>query len=374
MKRPIFSFIVLFFGITLLAGAQPATTETRAVWLDKSDLFKGQAHLNQLLNNLREANFNTIYVATYFRGYVAYPKSQYLPQSPELKGEDILLWLIPEIHKQGMSAEAWTEYGFYAFHTPDASKTESRGVLLDKFPELTAINETGVPYIHRAQWGDFYSLCPSNPKSHELLIDIFLETIRRYPFDGINLDRIRYPSEKFCFCPYCKEQFQKERGIELRPFPAESTARKTWDQWRQRQTERFVARLAARLRSARPGIAITSAVVPPAEMDSKGQGWYRWLLNGYIDAAVPMLYQADQLEANLKTIRRAVGPQSRVICGLNADGVNPESLLRQITIARRNQCQGIAIWYSGAIADDLPLLKSGPFANPAYSLFRPLTK
>ena len=108
--------------------------------------------------------------------------------------------------------------------------------------------------------------------------------------------------------------------------------------------------------------------------DPKGQGWYSWLRNGYIDAAVPMLYQVDKVEANLKTIRRAVGPDARIICGLNADGVTPESLMHQIAIARTSQCQGIAIWYSGAIADDLPLLSSGPFSNPANPPFRPLTK
>jgi uncharacterized lipoprotein YddW (UPF0748 family) len=368
MKRFILPFIVLF-GTTLLAAAQPATTETRAVWLDKSDLFKGQAHLTQLLDNLHQANFNTVYVATYFRGYVAYPDSQYLPLCPEIKEQNLLSWLIEEIHERGMSTEAWPEYGFYAFHTPDASKTKSRGVLLDKFPELTAIDEAGEPYIRRGQWGDFFSLCPSNPASHELLIKIFLEMMQRFAFDGINLDRIRYPSEEFCFCPYCKEQFKKDTGIDLRPFPPESSVRKSWDYWRKHQTERFVHQLATQLRSARPGVAITSAVVPPDEMNSKGQGWYTWLRKGHIDAAVPMLYQADQLEANLKTIRRAVGPEVKLICGLNADGVSPESLVKQINIARTCKCQGIAIWYSGAIADDLPLLSAGPFVNPAAPLF-----
>ncbi len=373
MKRIILAFIILF-GIPLLGVAQTATTETRAVWVDKSDLFKEQAHLTELLNDLHEANFNTVYVATYFRGYVAYPNSQHLPQYPEMKEKNILSWLIGETHKRGMCAEAWMEYGFYAFHTPDASKTTSRGVLLDKFPQLTAINQAGGLYLHRDRWGDFYSLCPSNPKSHVLLTNIFLEAIQLNPFDGINLDRIRYPTEEFCFCSYCKEQFQKDTGLELRPFPPESSARKTWDYWRKRQTERFIAGLAKQLRSARPGITITSAVVPPGEMDSKGQGWYGWLRNGYIDAAVPMLYQAGQLDANLKTIRRAVGPHAKIICGLNEDDVKPESLVNQITIARGYQCQGIAIWYSGAIEDDLPFLSSGPFSNPAVPLFRPLTK
>jgi len=273
-----------------------------------------------------------------------------------------------------MCAEAWVEYGFYAFHTLNAQKTTSRGILLDKFPQLTAINQTGGIYLHRDQLGDFYSLCPSNPKSHVLLSNIFLETIQLNPFDGINLDRIRYPTEEFCFCSYCKEQFQKDTGIELRAFPPESSVRKTWDYWRKRQTERFISGLAKQLRSAHPGITITSAVVNPGEMDSKGQGWYSWLRKGHIDAAAPMLYQAGQLEVDLKTMRRAVGPQAKIICGLNADGIKPESLLNQIAIARKYQCQGIAIWYSGAIADDLPFLRSGPFSNPALPLFRPLTK
>jgi len=187
------------------AKMQRAVLEERGIWLNRSELFSPKKDLLNFLDELKKAHFTSVYINTYFRGSVIYPDSRYLPQFDEVSEPDVIKWLLPEIKKRGLRAEAWVEYGFYAFHTPDATQTEDRGVFLNKHPELAAVSSDGTPFLHNEKWGDFYSLCPANPRSHELLTGIFLEIMERYPFDGLNLDRIRFPNENFCFALFAKK-------------------------------------------------------------------------------------------------------------------------------------------------------------------------
>jgi len=342
------------------------TVAERGVWLNRSELFAPREELLKLLDDLKAANITSVYINTYFRGCVVYPDSEFLPIFAEASEPDVLSWLIPEIHRRGMRAESWVEYGFYAFHTPDASKTEKRGVFLEKHPELTAVDSSGRDHIHNTQWGDFFSLCPANPKSHELLGNLFVEGIKRYPFDGINLDRMRFPNENFCYCEYCKTQFQKDTGIPLKPYPADSPEYKTFISWRESQLDTFIKTWAPRFRDARPGLKVTMAALPPDMMESHGQNWDHWLEQGWVDAAMPMLYGEKGFEDRIRILSKF--PRwDRIYPGVDAHGLSPEVIQRQIRFLNKEGAQGCVLWYSGQIADDLPGLAAGPFSQPARS-------
>ena len=85
------------------------------------------------------------------------------------------------------------------------------------------IDAKGNKYLHNPTLGDFYTLCPSNPRSHEILGQLMVEMVTKYPVDAMHLDRIRYPEAHFCYCPYCKEHFPKETGVaELKEFAAKT--------------------------------------------------------------------------------------------------------------------------------------------------------
>jgi len=345
-------------------------SEERGLWLNRSELFAPREDLLNFLDELKEAHFTTLYINTYFRGSVIYPDSRYLPRFSGVSEPDVLEWLLPEIKKRGMLSLAWLEYGFYAFHTPDATKTEDKGVFLNKHPELAAVASDGTPYLHNDKWGDFYSLCPANPESHKLLGDLFVEILERYPFDGINLDRIRFPNENFCFCPYCKKHFREDTGIELQVFEKETKEYSEFIRWRKKQLDLFMETYVPKFRKARPGVVITLASLPPEMMESHGQGWDNWMEKGLIDAAMPMLYGEANFENRIQKIKQ-FPHWERIFCGLDAHGLPPEKVLEQIRYLRENGAKGCAIWYSGQIGDDLPGLKAGPFSNPANS---PLVK
>src|SRR5947208_1801511 len=80
------------------------------------------------------------------------------------------------------------------------------GKILDAHPELLSMDFAGRRSIHRS-FGDFYSMCPSNPRTHEILATLYAEAVRKYPCDGLNLDRIRYADTGYCYCDYCKATF-----------------------------------------------------------------------------------------------------------------------------------------------------------------------
>jgi hypothetical protein len=71
---------------------------------------------------------------------------------------------------------------------------------------------------------DFSFCCPNQPENIEKILAIFEEKFAALPFDGVFLDKIRYPSfaqghrpgQGFenvlsCFCPHCLEKYSQER-------------------------------------------------------------------------------------------------------------------------------------------------------------------
>ncbi|MCX7626182.1 MAG: family 10 glycosylhydrolase, partial [Candidatus Sumerlaeaceae bacterium] len=245
--------------------------EFRGIWLPGRDILVSTDSLMRKLDNLARANFNAVFPDAYFRGYVIYPNSKYLPQLPEAKSTDPLAVIVQEAHRRGLQVHAWLEYGFYAYHTPDATKNASMGPWLDAHPELLSVNAKGERYIHNPAWGDFYSMCPSNPRCHELIANIAAEILERYPVEGINLDRIRYAGETYCYCNYCKEHFKKDTGIDLVAFAKGSQEEKRFLEWKRAQLVKAVETIRKRVKGVRPNVILTSYVVPPAEKDNKAQ-------------------------------------------------------------------------------------------------------
>jgi uncharacterized lipoprotein YddW (UPF0748 family) len=118
--------------------------------------------------------------------------------------------------------------------------TTTMGPLLDANPKLAAIDAKGNRYLHNKSLGDYYILCPSNPRSHEILAKLMTEAVTKYPADGLQLDRIRYPSADFCYCDYCREHFQRDTGQVLSNVIPKTDLAKQFLQWKRQQNLRAV--------------------------------------------------------------------------------------------------------------------------------------
>ena len=362
--------------INLETLAQPTTSvvadhsiETRAIWITKDDLYKGKDHMIDLYDQLSSAGFNTVCIPTLYRGMVTYPFSKYLTQDPEIKKQDnrdYLYWLINQAHKRGFMVEAWPEYGFYAYYTKDAALDRSKGTILNKNKDLMAIDADRGTFLHNTSWGDYYSLCPSNPKSQEIMIKLYTEMVNKYEFDALNLDRIRYPNINFCFCAYCKEHFRQDSGFELSKANLENNpdARKEFLVWRKQQVNHFMFKLRQELDKYRPDLLVTADVWPPNEIEDKGQDWPTWIQNGYIDIAIPMMY-GENIQHDVEASLALVSTSHSIVAGIAAEGNSTPILSGQIELSRKRNLGGVTIWYSGKIAEHLDYIKTNLFKTPA---------
>jgi len=339
----------------------------RGVWLDKAQLLEGVDACRARIARLADAGFNTLFVATQVRGCVIYPDSEFLPQYAPAKSHspDLLRVIIEAAHARGLRVEAWTEFGFYTYWTQDAAKDASRGAVLDRHPELAAIDANGNALIHQPQYGDFYALCPANPRAQDLLIDLYVEMLERFPFDGLQLDRIRFPDARFCHCAYCRQRFEMDTGVALDQATADDASdvqKMQIDRWRKRQVNAFVERMALARRERFPTRSLTSAVVPPAMIDEKGQDWPVWLESGWLDGVAVMLY-ADKIAPSLDWIRERDPRGGPVWIGLDA-APGAERLISQIQESRASGFPGTVVWYSGTVDSLLPELRSAGLALP----------
>jgi uncharacterized lipoprotein YddW (UPF0748 family) len=351
--------------------SHPAS-EVRGVWIDSKETMQPREQLLAKLDALKAANFNTVLIDTWFRGYVAYPGSAVVPQYPELKGRDVVAELIDACHARGMQAHLWPSYGFYAYWTPDASRDHSMGPILERHPELLSIDARGHKSIHRS-FGDFYSLCPSNPQSQAILAALFAEAVEKHPnCDGLSLDRIRYADSDYCYCDFCKAQFKQDTGIALdRVFPAGGAEARIFLRWKREQTVKAVERIARAVRAVRPGIVITSYVLGPQEMDAKAQGWDLWMKRGLLDAAAVSMYGADVRPATRRAVELLGGDASHLVSAISAEQATPV-YVTNVQVSRSFNTMGQFTWYSGALGeDDLQGLTGGPYQQPARSPLEP---
>ncbi|MGC8842066.1 MAG: glycoside hydrolase family 10 protein [Candidatus Sumerlaeaceae bacterium] len=343
-------------------------TEFRGIWLPGKELLATTEAIARKLDAIARANFNAVLPDAYFQGYVIYPNSNYLPQLPAARGGDPLRSFIEKAHKRGLEVHVWLEYGFYAYHTPDATKDPSKGPWLDAHPELQSVSAKGDLYVHNPAWGDFYSMCPSNPRCHELIANIAAEILERYPVEGINLDRIRYAGESFCYCDYCKKHFKEDTGIELVEFKKGSQGEKKFLEWKRQQLVKALETIRKRVKSARPEAVLTSYVVPPAEKDNKAQPWDLWAKERLLDAIAVSMY-GRSIVADAERAVKILGNDKDVLLAAISCEVPSSAYLENIEKARRYAPLGQITWYSGQVDDDLEGLLSGPYAKPARSPF-----
>jgi uncharacterized lipoprotein YddW (UPF0748 family) len=340
--------------------------EARGVWVASNDLLGPRDVLLRKFDRLKAANFNTVLIDAWFRGHTAYPGSAIAPEYPPLRGEDTLGVAIEEAHKRGLRAEPWVSYGFYAYWTTDATKDTSVGAILGKDPELASLDSQGRRVIHR-NVGDFYSLCAANPKSHEILGQLMVEIVTKYPVDGLHLDRIRFPETDFCYCDYCKEHFKADTGMELKPFTKGSDDWQKWTEWKRQQTLAAVRHFEKVVHAAKPGLPITAYVIPPEEMDSRGQSWDLWAKEGLLDAVAVSMYGADIRPAADAALAR-LGPQAKslLICAISADYIATTVYAQNVQIARQYSTLGQFTWFLGQLDDaDFDALQAGPYEQPA---------
>ncbi len=360
MKVILITFILIFSFVLI---GEDVMKETRGIWVDKSQLLEGEEFLDELFAGLQEANFNAVNLCTYFQGHVIYPGSEYLPQHPDYKEKDYLDIAINLAREYDLEVYAWMEWGFYGFNAPDVTESDTLGPIFDKHPNWLSIDREGQYFIRNPQWGDFVPMSPVNYDAQDFLIDIHLETLDKYPFDGIDLDRIRYGTADFCFSDTARILFLRETGIDIREMEKGSKEEAVFIEWKKAKLNKFVERFSQALRENHPDVKITSAVVPPYRINELGQDWPTWAEHGWIDALSPMLYY-DDIEEHVEKAEAKVPDDFPMLYGLDC-ARSSEDLQAQIELAREMGASGVVLWFAGTVEEHLDHLKETVFSEPA---------
>jgi uncharacterized lipoprotein YddW (UPF0748 family) len=229
-------------------------------------------------------------------------------------GADALAALVERAHAQGLRVHAWVV-------VLSLAKNAQAPILRDLGAGAAAVDQWGrsiLDYpgydVPRSESRPYrlgtpaIFLDPAAPGVAERLAATFEELLRRYPaLDGLHLDYVRYPDVlpfapgtrfgvglSFGYGAPSRARFRAETGIEA-PFADRSENAERFDAWRRDQVTSLVARIGARARAARPGVQLSAAVFPESERAylSVFQDWRRWLEEGLLDFAVPMLYSRD---------------------------------------------------------------------------------
>ena len=294
MKKIIIAIILLLLHAGSISISAQPKYEIRAAWITTAygldwprtranspeGIRKQKEELIEILDQLQEANFNTVLFQARTRGDVLY-RSDIEPFNAILTGNkdgypgyDPLAFAIEECHRRGMECHAW----LVAIPLGSRRHAQQLGkkAVIRRHPEIC------VSYNRQ------YFLNPGHPKTKEYLMNIVQEIVTRYDIDGIHLDYLRYPNK-------------------ARNFPDRTQYRKLADnrnleQWRRDNLTEILRYIYKGVKRLKAWVKVSTSPVGKyrdvARYSSKGWNAFHsvhqdvqgWLGEGIQDQIYPMLY------------------------------------------------------------------------------------
>ena len=307
--------------------------------------------LRRLLDQLQQANINTIFFQARIRGDVFY-KSKIEPWSPYFQKDisvgayaayDPLAYAIEECHKRGIECHAWVVT--FPLGTPKQVKAQGRNSVVAKYPKMTK--------LHMGEW----YLDPGNPETKDYLLKIVDEIVSNYDIDGIQFDYIRYPESAVKFPD--KDTFNKYGGG------------KSLKEWRRDNITALVTGVHDLVKKKKPWVQIScSPIGRYRNLDPMRGRWTAyesvhqdagmWLKTGMMDAVYPMLYynetDFDKYVDDWISMSegRMVVPGLGIYRLLPSEGDwKPEDITRQIDYTRKSESRGQAFYRAANVLDNL---------------------
>ncbi|MEW6359158.1 MAG: family 10 glycosylhydrolase [Planctomycetota bacterium] len=317
--------------------------ECRGVWMPS----KIWTTWDAAMQNLKENGFNAAFPHM-CSGYTANYESEVLQPSDMMKESgDQLKLCLEAAKKHGIQVHVWrVNWRASGAREEDLAKLETEGRL-----QLGVAGEKDDG--HDGRW-----LCPSHPLNQKHEIDAMVEIVRKYHPDGIHFDYIRYPNSKFCYCPGCRERFEKALGQAVAEWPKDvlkdGAHFARFDDWRRDQITQVVAAVSEQARKVDPRVKISAAVFRDwaAHRQSVGQDWKLWCEKGYLDFVCPMDYtdSPDRFRKDVVSQVDWVAGTVPLYPGIGAFSSSsrfpdPSHLLHQVEIARNEGADGFLIFH-----------------------------
>lgn len=372
----VFSFLILFS-----LSAQPAPKyEVRAAWITAvygldwprtkattpASIQKQKEELVEILDKLKEANFNTVLFQARTRGDVLY-KSDIEPYNSILTGKsgkdpgyDPLAFAVEECHKRGMECHAWMVTIPLGGRKHVASLGKQS--VTRRQPKIC------VPYKRE------YFLNPGNPKTKEYLMSLVKEVVERYDVDGVHFDYLRYPERAFRF-PDSYDYRKYGNGRSL-------------DQWRRDNITEILRYIYEGVKQLKPWVKVSTCPVGKYRDTSRysSKGWnafhvvYQdvqgWLGESIQDQIYPMMYFRGNAFYPFALDWQEQSNGRHVVPGLGVYFLHPsegdwslDEIQRQINFIRSHHLAGEAHYRVKFVTDNTQnlydILQNDFYAYPA---------
>jgi uncharacterized lipoprotein YddW (UPF0748 family) len=274
------------------------TSQLRAFWVDAFNPgLKSPSEISKLVADAQKSNANVIVAQVRRRGDAFY-NSTLEPRSndPNLApGFDPLQDLITKAHAVGLEVHAWMV----------TLPVKSGGSL----PPSHVWLKHGANAPGRDNWamlsydGESPSfLDPGHPDALDYTVSVYLDVLKRYDVDGLQLDYVRYSSPNWGYNPTSVARFNQQMKRSGTPSPNDGV----WKQWRRDQVTNLVRKLYIESMAIKPNVKISAATIawgmgPKTDKDWYNtqaykevlQDWRSWLEEGIVDIVMPMTYQRE---------------------------------------------------------------------------------
>jgi hypothetical protein len=154
-------------------------------------------------------------------------------------------------------------------------------------------------------------LDPGHPEARSFVAGCAAAVADRYPVDGVNLDRVRYPESAgrgradWGYNDVALTHYAGDTGDTDRPHPEDPS----WQAWRRDQVTAMVAETATAVRAAREEVVVSTTGTCFGGLERGweasrpwiecGQDWPGWMREGLVDRVLVMDYRGDADDADL---------------------------------------------------------------------------
>ncbi len=307
-KLSIFFIIAIVLSTT---SAYASSSEIRGLWVVRYSITTPQK-IDSLLQFANQLNFTDLYVQVRGRGD-AYYNSRFEPKALSLTDPtfDPLAYLIKQNKYYNFRIHAWVN-AFYVWSADtlpdDRNHVVHRGLdwLARPFNQKNLIDN--YPTSVRQAHSEGIYVSPMNPEAQQNLTEIVFDIIENYQVDGVHLDYIRYPNNKFDFHPDVVKRFKRRHVLDPNQFfdkpqkfvdtfsvAGYEVFSLSWRNYLMDGLSSFIQNLSKEIKDHSRDLIVSAAVKPDitiAHWDFY-QHWDRWVKEKWLTYAVPMNYTPD---------------------------------------------------------------------------------
>jgi len=375
-----FALLILSICFTFAYQSEVLATtfpdpESRGVWVTGNYLQGGSTAIQNLVENVKGAHLNIIYIDVWYHGSTIYPSKVVSDaggplQNPVFAGTDPLRMLIDIAHQNGIEVFAWFEWGFWVGNSSDSSNPPG---IIKSHPGWAMVQRDTTKHFIHDTYGYEWWVDPAVKTAANFIVDLHEECAEKYPdIDGIEMDRMRYPDNSLSYSDSSRIRFMKETGgPDPLSLPDDDPS---WGAWRAEQVTNVMRMIYQSVKGINPTCVVTCAVWPPYGMQGVLQQWDVWAKNSYADVLEPMLYLPPSDFPNQMQLCSNLIPSGfKLNAGIGTDGYGAgpiTNVITEIRYARSAHAGGEVLFYYGSLSQqDLSLLRDSVYHDvtlPSY--------